>query len=162
MRRREKHLPTETPQTLLRTPDESSKILGAMVQMANRIGKPFSEARLQQLHDDLGPYPVAAIEWSLDSWGRNSKVLPTLSDLLQLLRTWHVASQAEGCDCKHLHGTGYGWEDLKWMLKKRGLHAERFSIAQWEELIAEMDSKREGGSPSWRKTPGGQRFLRAE
>ena len=156
----QKHLPNETQGVLLRPLEESERVLQAMVTMAARIGKPFSEERMQQLHDDLGNYPVAAIEWSLDVHGRNSKVLPALADLLQLLRTWHVASQTEGCECKHLHGTGYGWEDVKWLLKKRGLHADRFSISQWEELFVELDSKREGGSPNWRKRLEGKQFLR--
>jgi hypothetical protein len=118
---------------------------------------------MEQLISDLGPYPVQAIEWALDSWGRNAKVLPAFADLLQLLRSWISDSgMAEKCECTHLHGTGYGVEDLLWLMKKRGEHAERFSISQWEALFAELDAKRVGGPPAWRGTPDGQNFLRVE
>jgi hypothetical protein len=160
MRKREKPSLNGTQQVLLRPQQELDRVLAAMVAMSNRIGKPFSEARMDQLNTDLGGYPVEAIEWSLDSWGRNAKVLPALSDLLQLLRTWHVVSQPEQCECRHLHGTGYGLEDLKWLLKQRGLHAERWSIEKWEGLVAELDKKRPGGAPNWRGTEEGKQFLR--
>ena len=158
-----KHSQNETQQVLLRPQEELERVLAALVTMSHRIGKPFSEARMQQLSDDLASYRVAAIEWALDCWSRNSKVLPALADLLQLLRTWQAENIAEeNCDCSHLHGTGYGVEDIRWLMRRRGQHAERFSIAQWEELFAELDKKRQGGAPNWRKSPEGKNFLRAE
>lgn len=161
MRNRERRSPRETQQALLRPLEESSKILAAMTAMSNRIGKPFSGERMDQLLHDLEVYPVNAVEWALDSWSRNARVLPALSDLLQLLRTWHAENVAEeNCECSHLHGTGYGVEDIRWLMQRRGQFAERFSISQWEELFAELDKKRAGGAPEWRKAPDGQQFLR--
>lgn len=161
MRNRERRSPTATQGTLERPLEQCSKILNALVVMATRLGKPMSAERQDQLLHDLEPYPVQAIEWALDSWGRNAKVLPALSDLLQLLRTWHAENVAEeNCECGHLHRTGYGVEDIRWLMQRRGQFAERFSISQWEELFVELDKKRAGGSPEWRKTADGQQFLR--
>src|ERR1035438_2014552 len=86
----------ETQGQLLRPQNELDRVLDALVKMATRIGKPFSETRMQQLSDDLNNYPVESIEWATDAWGRNAKVLPALADLIGLLRTWHQAKAYEG------------------------------------------------------------------
>jgi hypothetical protein len=82
MQAKERRSPNVTQTTLLRPPGESERVLQALVQMATRIGKPFSEQRMQQFHDDLISYPVQAIEYFCDCWGRSAKVLPALSDAL--------------------------------------------------------------------------------
>lgn len=156
-----RRLPSATTGQPVRPLSECSRILAGFVAMAARIGKPFSGERQDQLLRDLEPYPVQAIEWALDAWGRNARVLPALSDLLQLLRAWHADNAAEEkCECSQLHGTGYGIEDIRWLLKRRGQYAERFSISQWEDLFRELDQKRPRGAPQWRKEPEGQQFLR--
>jgi len=86
--RNSKHLRNSTQQTLLRPLEESETILRELVKMSLRLHKPMSEEYQRQILSDLGCYPVKAIEYALDSWGRNSKVLPTLADLLQLLNSW--------------------------------------------------------------------------
>src|SRR5208337_1480707 len=83
-----RHSANETQQTLLRPVEESEKICDELVKMSLRLHKPMSEEYQRQLLSDLGCYPVKAIEYALDSWGRNAKVLPTLADLLQLLNSW--------------------------------------------------------------------------
>ena len=163
MQAKERRSPNVTQTTLLRPPEESDRVLQALVQMATRIGKPFSEQRMQQFHDDLISYPVQAIEYFCDCWGRSAKVLPALSDALALVQTWYADhSEPTNCDCSHLHGRGYGTNDLMWLMNQRGKSAESFSISQWEELMARLDAKREGGAPNWRTTPEGQMFLRGE
>jgi len=163
MRKREKRSLNETQTVLVRPLEESSLILNAMVKMALRLHKPMSEDFQNQLLSDLGPYPVPAIEWALDSWGRNAKVLPTLSDLLGLLRTWYSDTVSEVCECEHLHGRGYGLEDVKWLMELRlakTVPGEKWSLSQWEELFDELDERRQGGPPAWRKTYEGRQFLR--
>ena len=160
MQNQERLSPNETQGTLARPLSECSKILDAMTSMSLRLGKPMSSERMNQLLADLEPYPVSAILWAFDSWGRSAKVMPVLSDLLQLLRTWHTDHVQETCECTVLHGTGYGTDDIRWLLQERGKHAKRFSILDWEELFAELDKKRAGGAPKWRETPEGQQFLR--
>jgi hypothetical protein len=148
-----RRLQSETTEQVLRPLDESQRVLAAMVQMATRIGKPFSEARMQQLHDDLHAYPVDGIEWAIDSWSRNSKVLPALSDLLQLLRTWHVENVQETCEpeCQMRHGKGYGKNDVIWLWKERQKSAKGWSTADYEAALSRLDSTRAGGAPEWRQ-----------
>jgi hypothetical protein len=153
-------LPSATTGQPVRPLHELDRVLAAITAMAARIGRPFSETRMDQLITDLAPYPVQAIEWALDSWGRSAEKLPSLSNILKLLDTWHTDHVEQKCDCDHLHGTGYGTDDIRWLLHERGKHAKRFSISDWEELFAELDKKRAGGAPKWRETPEGQQFLR--
>lgn len=151
MKSREKHLQNATRQIRERPLEESSKILHAMVKMATRLGKPMSGERMDQLLADLGPYPVAAIDWALDSWARNAKVLPALADLLQLVRTWHIEQEPEKCECRHLHGRGYGKNDILWLWKKRQSSAKPWTEADYETAMQELDKQRAGGAPVFRR-----------
>lgn len=146
-----KHSQSAIQGQLLRPQSESERVLQALVTMATRIGKPFSEARMQQLHDDLANYPVEAIEWALDSWARNAKVLPALADLLQLVRTWHIEQEPEKCECRHLHGRGYGKNDILWLWKKRQSSAKPWTEADYETAMQELDKQRAGGAPVFRR-----------
>jgi hypothetical protein len=138
-------------QTLLRPLEESSKILAAITAMALRLGRSMSGERMEQLLNDLAPYPVAAIEWALDSWGRNAKTLPALSDLLQLLRTWFVENEPEGRDCS-LDDTGYNSNDVMWLVKRisaiRKTHGRKPINDEYITMYKELNATREGGTPA--------------
>ena len=90
MHDQEKPSQSAIPGTHERLLEESSKILHAMVVMSNRLGRPMSGDRMDQLLADLAHYPVRGIEWALDNWGRNAKALPVLSDILKLLQAWSL------------------------------------------------------------------------
>jgi hypothetical protein len=151
---RQRRSPSATQTQLLRRPHESERVLQALVTMATRIGRPFTETRMQQLCDDLNNYPVDAIEWALDAWGRNAKVLPALADLIQLLRTWHQEKAYDGkCspECEASHGKGLDWNDILWMHQQRCKSLDReWTDAQWQELLLKRYAVREGGAPELR------------
>ena len=111
---------------------------------------------MQRLLDDLGSYPVEAIEYALDCWGRNAKQLPALGDLVQIVRTWHVeniinqqwkASPEE----RARFNKGYGENDIKWLWKERQKSKEPWTDADYETALQRLDKLREGGAPSWRR-----------
>ena len=102
-----KHSQKLTQQTLLRPLEESEMILRELVRMSLRLHKPMSEEYQRQILSDLLPYPLKAIEYAVDSWGRNSKVLPTLVDLLQLLNVW----MADNVACETCGKCDSGWVD---------------------------------------------------
>lgn len=110
---------------------------------------------VEQWHLDLASYPTDGIEWALDSWGRNAKKLPALSDLTQLLATWMGGAVPKyACECQELHGKGYGINDLHLLLKKRFADWERgvrWSKEDWDHALNEIDAQRAGGAPEWRQ-----------
>lgn len=167
MRKRGRHSQPETNQQLIRPSQEQEKIDAALLLMATRIGRVITERMVEMWHRDLAVYPVDGIEWAFDSWGRNAKRLPVLSDITELLTTWAGGKVPEyGCEseCHALHGKGYHTNDILWLMKKRmSKHTpgEKWSLADWEAAFNELDEKRAGGAPEWRKTTEGQQFLRA-
>lgn len=88
--RNTKHSQNGTQDQPWRPQEESLRILQAMVVMATRIGKPFPEDRQRQLLADLGNYPVEAIEYAFDAWGRNAEKLPALKNLIGILNSWNI------------------------------------------------------------------------
>lgn len=107
---------------------------------------------MDQLLKDLAPYRVTAIEWALDRWGRNESKLPSLADLLELLREYYLNDSAK-CDaeCQSRHGKGYWDNDVFWLWKQRLMSKEPWDEARYEEALRELDKKREGGAPEWRR-----------
>lgn len=144
----------ETQGQLLRPVIECSKILDAIAAMSLRLGRPMSAERQDQLLRDLENYPVAAIEWAIDNWGKNAKTLPVLGDLVQLLRTWHVDNDPRNScepECQARHGRGYGTGDLLWLWKQRIASNRPWDDDMYEMAMSVLDGKREGGVPEWRK-----------
>lgn len=49
--------------------------------------------------------------------------------------------------------SGYRWADIKWLMKHRMLDAGKpWTDEQWAALLDELDKKRAGGAPIWRRT----------
>lgn len=109
MPKRERRSPNAIQGQLLRPQEELQRVLQALVTMSQRIGKPFSEERMQQFSSDLNNYPVEGIEWAMDNWGRNAKALPTLADILAMLRTWLIPSAGRKRDEPGCEQCEQGW-----------------------------------------------------
>ena len=88
MQRVGKLLPKETQGVLIRPSSESDKILNALDQMATRLHRPLTDKWINQFLADVNSYQVGAVEYALDSWGRNGKGLPTPANLTPLLESW--------------------------------------------------------------------------
>ena len=151
MPRQATRLPNGTQQELLRPSSESDRILLALGTMATRLGKPLNEERINQWLADTNNYPVDAVEWAVDSWSRNAKVLPTLADLLQLIRTWYKETEFDPTQNFGNIGQGYGWSDVKWLWKHRCISKQPWDDGMWEQAMEVLDREREGGAPAWRR-----------
>jgi hypothetical protein len=64
-----------------------------------------------------------------------------------------------GCnpECKSRHGKGYHLNDIQWLLiryerMKDSLPNRPMTDAEIDKLLAELDSKRQGGAPQWRRS----------
>jgi hypothetical protein len=140
---------SETKQAILRPSSELDRIDKALFLMATRLGKTITAERINLWHQDLSSYPVDAIEFCFDAWGRNAKVLPTLSDILGLIRTWHKDTDFTTED-EH-HGQGYGWPDLKWLWNQRMCSAGKWDADMYEAALTALDQRREQGAPEFRR-----------
>lgn len=150
MRRTGRRSQPETKQQLIRPSNEQERIDSALLLMATRLNKVLTERMIEMWHADLSVYPVDGIEWAFDSWGRNAKRLPVLSDITQLLNTWQGGGVPEsGCsdECKANHGTGYDGNDCMWLWKRICALGRKPLAEDWEKLFAELDKTRNGGQP---------------
>lgn len=165
MRRTGRRSQQETKQQLIRPENEQEKIDDALSLMATRVRGVLTERMFEMWHRDLAVYPLDAIEWALDTYGRMAKRLPALGDITELLKTWQGSVPTYGCEqeCQELHGKGYSTNDLAWLLKRRMANhtpGAKWSIADWEQAFKELDAQRAGGAPKWRTGPSGEGFLR--
>ena len=154
MRDQDRRLQSETNQQVERPSNEQDRIDDALLKMSTRLGRSLTVERIQQWHEDLASYPVEAIEWALDTHARNSKTLPSLADLVQLLKTWYVDEAPQPrCEpeCQARHWKGYGTNDVRWLWKKRVQSAVPWSPNDYETAMRELDSKRADGKPTWRQ-----------
>lgn len=107
-------------------------------------------------HSDLSTYPTEAIEWAFDSWGRNAKRLPVLSDVTQLLATWQGGGVPEaGCgdECRATHGTGYDSNDCWAIWKKVCALGHKPTAEEWQKIFADRDTERGGTPKNYRGLP---------
>jgi hypothetical protein len=81
---------------------ESDAICDALGKMATRLAKTISEDWIRQWLEDTSNYPVDAVLYALDSWGRNARKLPALADIIGILQSEmipeHGTTRPAGCD----------------------------------------------------------------
>lgn len=149
MRRTGRRSQQETKQQLIRPSHESEKIDAALSVMATRVRGVLTERMVEMWHRDLDVYPTDAIEWALDTYGRNAKRLPALADITELLATWQGAGVSQhGCEpeCKDRHGKGYSGNDCILLFKKVIATGGKFNESMFDEL-----DKTRGLVPEWRR-----------
>jgi hypothetical protein len=126
--------------------------------------KELSSEEIEHWHQDLGPFPVKAIEWAFDNWRRNGRFFPVYGDILDQCVAWeppeHTRKPICDAQCKADHGKGYHWNDVYWLLVKlkapcavgaEFARKEPVKPGEIEALMEELDRKRPGGAPEWRR-----------
>ena len=124
----------------------------------------ITEGEIATWHRDLEVFQIKAIEWAFDCWRRNGRFFPVYGDILDLCIAYQPReiTQKNGCDaeCRRNHFRSYSWGydggDLLWMWAKLAEIDHKPSPAEWNKLLDELDSKRDGGAPpaaaEWRNT----------
>jgi hypothetical protein len=121
----------------------------------------LSDEEIAHWHQDLGRFPIAAIEWAFENWRKNGRFFPVYGDILDQCIGWEpaVAPQyAPGCskECRERHGKGYNWNDMKMLfdlyVAKRAEVNGPLRKAEILPLFDRLDKVR-GGAPEWRKNP---------
>jgi hypothetical protein len=84
----QKALPSATTDQLTRPLQEQDRIESALRSMAIRLDKVLTEPVIRQWYQDLGTYPVAAIEYAADWCGRNLEKWPKWKQFAIALDVW--------------------------------------------------------------------------
>lgn len=99
----------------------------------------------------------SSIEWAFDSWSRNGKFFPKPSEIIELIQAFNFTqTRPQQCEpeCQQRHGKGYHGNDVVWLFKRYLLALKTDPNAKPEHFMDELDSKRQGGAPEWRKVGG--------
>jgi hypothetical protein len=103
------------------------------------------------------------LRFAFDNWNRNGRYFPKPKDVLEQVEVYRqtVPKNKYGypdCDaiCKAQHGKGYSGEDILWLWKRYNdmlatLPNRAMTEAEVDGLLRELDSRRKGGAPEWRK-----------
>jgi len=117
-------------------------------------GKELESQEIANWHKDLGNHPIAAIDYAFENWRRNGRFFPVYADVLDLISAWQPPLEYKpGCsaECMSRHGKGYHTNDVMWLYKRVQEEIKAGRSVDAGSLLAELDSKRQGGAPAWRR-----------
>lgn len=135
----------------------SSIALRALEATAELFGKELSGSELEIWTSVLHRYPDSSVDWACATWQRNGKFFPKPSEILELIQSFMATqSQPQKCEqeCQRRHGKGYHTNDVNWLFKRYLVAIKDDPKANLTDLLDELDSKRQGGAPEWRKVGG--------
>lgn len=139
--------PTMTP-----LPESFQKILKATASLFNAL---LSDDVLRIWRDLLNLCSEQEAVRALKKWQYEGVYFPKPQEILQLVANERdeLKIKKEGCsiECQRQHGLGYGVNDIRWLLARRMQDkGTKWSEAQWDALLVELDAKRHQGPPPWR------------
>lgn len=151
-----KALPASATESTKKTSIESfKKILKAT---ADLFSKQLSDDELRVWKDLLNLCSQAEAEAAFKQWQMTGAWFPKPTEILQYVADARDERKIaeEGCskECQKMHGRGYGENDIRWLWKR---YSEQRAIdpeVKPEQFLDELDSKREGGAPGWRREHG--------
>jgi len=86
----------------------TSLIVGFLQNLAlpSVFNRELTEADYALWEKLLAPYPLNAIEYAFDNWGRNGKAWPKPANILELIGAWNLSNKVEFQSCGQCDG---GW-----------------------------------------------------
>lgn len=153
MSQHQKALPkSDSETTTTHLPESFQKTLKATASLFNAL---LSDDVLRIWKDMLNLCSEPEAVRALKKWQYEGVYFPKPQEILQLIANERDAQKIEneGCstECQRRHGLGYGTNDVRWLLARRMEdQGKKWTEAQWEALIAELDAKRHQGPVSWR------------
>lgn len=116
---------------------------------------------IEHWHQDLGRFPIRAIDAAFDNWRKNGRFFPHYGAILDQCIAWQPADKSEyapGCskECRSRHGRGYNQFDMLKMFKMYvAKRTEVDRLVNNQEVLALFDEldKLRGRAPEWRKKP---------
>jgi len=116
----------------------------------------LSPGEIQDWHRDLGDFSLEAIDFAFESHRRNAIFFPLPAQIIDLCISYDPPDpvvNTSRCDaiCKARHGKGYHWNDMYWLFEKMKQAYAKGDVPDVDALMKELDSKRVGGAPEWRR-----------
>lgn len=91
--------------SLSETPDEQQRryllVLGYLQNLAlpSMFNRELTEQDYELWQKLLKPYPLKAIEYAFENWGRNGKQFPRPANILELIGVWALANKPKFKPC---------------------------------------------------------------
>lgn len=121
------------------------------------FGKDLSDDEARVWLGVMRDFSIIELRYAFDNWARNGKFFPKPKDIIELCDAFRLSHPSNfgypNCDdlCKSRHWRGYGENDVKWLLRRYFEERKKPQPMTAEQLLEELDSKREGGAPEWRR-----------
>lgn len=116
----------------------------------------ITESEVVDWHRDLTPFSLEAIDFAFDKM-RLGIFFPMNGPVIDLCISYQPPEQrvvsSVHCDatCRARHGKGYNEADMKWLFQRMQQVYAGGDTPDADVLLAELDSKRKGGAPEWRR-----------
>jgi hypothetical protein len=117
----------------------------------------ITDSEMQDWYKDLGPFSLQAIDFAFEQM-RLGLYFPNNGQVIDLCISYEpsetpTVKSTSTCDdlCKRRHGKGYNENDMKWLFKRMQQIYAGGDTPDSEALLTELDEKRQGGAPEWRK-----------
>jgi hypothetical protein len=118
--------------------------------------KELSLEEIARWEQDLGQFPIQAIEWAMENWRKHGRFFPVPADILDQCIAWEPTTGQSVCDaaCKKKHGQGYGESDILWLMEMHNRKRKEINgplkDVEIEQLLVVLDKHR-GKPPAWRQ-----------
>jgi len=111
--------PAQETQPQLLKAQEISSWLNKLLDVFPQKGT-ITSTEVADWQKDLLPFSEAAIDFAFEAHRRNGLFFPVPGQIIDLCISYDPPDQSKntlGCspECKRLHGTGYGPEDIEWL-----------------------------------------------
>lgn len=121
------------------------------------FAKELTDEEVRVWSDFLREFSMGELRFAFDNWTRNGRFFPKPRDIADQCEAFRITQKNQlgypDCDdlCKSQHWKGYGINDVKWVLKHYLEEIERGGLRTPVDFFTELDTKREGGAPVWKR-----------
>jgi hypothetical protein len=126
-----------------------------LLKTATLFGRVLEPEETEIWENLLKPYPPAALAYAFDNWRRNGNFWCKPFNIIQLIDVYRGTQRSSKLPTYEHQGEGYNEGDMLslWkMVSAKSIKLKRYLVQDeiWE-LLGEIDKKRPGGAPAFRR-----------
>jgi hypothetical protein len=138
----QKAMPTETNGQAQRPSSEQDRIDLALHRMSIRLDKVLSESAINQWHQDLSGFPIAAIEYACDWCGLNLERWPKPKQFKEAINAWYGREEGREAEAPIPSGAEIEQRRREWRQWYNSPEANDVRA-----LVEQLDKKMNAGRP---------------